>query len=223
MAMEHIQFGGRRMAGFGVGGLLFPDHSVDEALALIKLYDARMQQLADSFKEFGPKWMGTDPATFSKFVADYVLLQARYGAAKIVANSAMLKLDPDTAYNAISKAMRQNYPPDGAELTNGDWADLFARITSAQQAAGEPLLVDRPPTDLANVQSNDFMMKVYKATAPLDVIAQLTGEEKQKLDGIKYVTDTAKWFQEHRTGIAIGAAVAATVVVGGVLYAVVRR
>jgi hypothetical protein len=221
--MERIQLGGRRVAGFGVGDIFLPPaHTSDEVEALIRVFDARMQQLSDSFKEFGAKWMSTDPASFSQFVADYVLLQARYAAAKIKAASATgfwaSAGDSEAAYTAIMKAVRQNYPPDGADVKSGDWTDLYARLAAAQKAANAPMIVDQPPPDLANVQSDDLTTKLYKLLAPVDVIAQVKGDEA-KTKAVKEALDTFEWIQAHKTGVAIGA----TIVVGGILYAIVRR
>jgi hypothetical protein len=207
--METISLAGRRVVGFG--GVFFNDHSVDEVQALIKLFDYRMKTLDDAFKSFAPQWAAADLMGFNAFVADYALIQARYATAKAVAEAAMLKLDPDAGYLAISKAIRQNYPPDGATLTKGDWADLWKRIADAQKAANVAVIEDHPPIDLANTQSNSVLMDLYRSTAPLDVLAQLTGAQKP--------SEAIAWIRAHRTGIII----AGTVLVGGILYAIVRR
>jgi len=208
--MERMQFGGRHVVGFGVGGWLFPDHDAKDVAALIKVFDARMKQLADSFKTYGPKWVVADPVAYNNFVLDYGLLLARYTAAR--ASALILGLaDPDKAFLLVSQAVRQNYPPDGAKEMKGDWVDLYRRLGDAQRSTNDPVYVDQAPTDLADSESNDLLMKFYKATAPYDVLARLTGEEKP--------FDTLEWIGEHKTAIAIGV----TIVGGVVVYALIKR
>ena len=218
--MEQIQIGGRRVAGFGVGSVFLPDHNTNEVRALITLFDGRMKEMGDSLNAFGPTWVSIDPNAYGDFFNDYLALQARYVAAK---NAAKPEVSfwgslPDAAYESISKSVRQSYPPDGAPVQKGDWVDLFNCLSAAQKAANAAQISDHLPTSsaLVDVEKNDPVMKLYRATAPYDVIAKLSGDEKSDLPDLH---DPFKWFREHRTGLTIGA----TVVVGRILYSVLRK
>lgn len=228
--MERIQIGGRRVAGFGVGSWYSAPGS-KELEALVKMSDDRMKTLSDAFQTFGPKWIVTDPAGYGVFLTDYNLLQGRYVDAKAKATAAMGfwagASEPVAAYDAISKAFRQNYqpgttvvPPGESTVSDvkGDWADLWKRIHSAQGAAGTPQIVDNSSTDLAKMQSNDPAMAFFRATAPLDVVAQVTGAQAPGT-AVGGALDTIRWIEEHKIPLAIGA----TVMVGGILYAIIRR
>lgn len=227
--METIQIGGRRAVGFGVGlslptpssvlAFFLPDHPPEQVAALVKVSDDRAKQLADSFATFAPRWLVTDPVAYTNFLTDYQLFLARYAIAK----SEALKwtLPPDARYTVLSKAFRQNYPPDGAAESKGDWADLYKRINAAQIAAGAPPLIDRPLPDLANVQSNSLAMRFYRDTAPFDLIAQAVHAEAPKSpegENLKFWVELAEWIREHQTGITIGA-VSMAAVAGGVYVA----
>ena len=232
--MEHIQLGGRRVAGFGVGAWYSTGGS-DELAALIKVQDTRMKTLTDAFAAFGPKWAITNPAAFNDFVTDYVILGARYAAAKLAAANATglwaTVSDVDKAYTALVKAFTQNSgvtsprdttvtsPTDATRSTvKGDWENLFKRLNDAQRAAGAPVTIDDTPNDLAKLSNNSTAMAFYRATASADVIAQLTGEEALH-GGVKDALDAIEWIKAHKTGIAIGT----TILVGGIVYAIVRR
>jgi hypothetical protein len=235
--MEQIRFAGRRVAGFGVGAW-YSTNPMEQVEALVKDSDMRMQQLTDAFNAFSPKWSATNTATYNDFLADYTSLLSRYAIAKILAPAATgfwaTPTDIEKATTALTKAFRAGAP---GEQTKGDWADLVERLRLAQKATGVPEMVDQPPTALKNVQNEENVAdNFYKATAKYDIPAQLTGEmaphapvqaaldaaaaaAKAAADAGKTITDAAKWFDDHKTGIAIGA----TVLVGGILYAIVRR
>ena len=240
--MERVQRGGRTV---GVGWswpwesvassvipiaaavpYLFPDHSSAEVDALIKVSDARVQQLTDAFNAFAPKW--TDQAAKVTFINDYTAFLTRYAIAR---DNALKWLIPsDQKYNVLSKAFRQNYPPDGATETKGDWADLYKRLNAAQREAGASPLIDRPPTDLANAQSDSLAMRFYKWSAPFDPLSQATGEQNVRSpegENLKFWVEVAEWIREHQTGITIGAvglaAVASGLYVAPILKQIYKR
>lgn len=192
------------------------EHSIDEAAALIKLFDARLHALADGYQAFAAQWAQHDAAAAIDWNTDFVNLESRYAGAKGVADKAMLKLDPDTAYLAISKAVRQCFPPDGCPLTKGDWADLFTRLNVAQKAVGAPLTPDKPLQGLANVQSNTLADKIFRATSPYDIVGSglgLQGPKSPEGENLKFWLDALKWIRENQKAVTIGAAVVFGVVV----------
>jgi hypothetical protein len=117
--------------------------------------------------------------------------------------------DPETYVNALLSI-------PGAHYFEGNSANYLASIRAkvvqfanlAQQYARK-----LPASSAADV--------FYKATAPLDIIAQLTQQEAvhAPIKTIKNAINTLKWIEENKTGITIGA----LVVLGGVVYAVMRR
>lgn len=242
--MERIQFGGRRVAGFGVGAW-YDTSGSDKLAALINNSDALIKTLNDSFQAFGPRWASIDMAAFNDFGADLVRLNGRYNVAKLAALANATGFwattsDVDRAFTAISKAFRQNYQPGDAILirnnvvapadatvsdVKGDYSNLVARLRHAQESAGAPVMVEPTHDELAKLESDNISTDFYKSTAPLDIIAQLRHEmaphapavviEKAEKDALSAL----EWIEEHKTGIAIGA----TVLIGGILYAIVRR
>jgi hypothetical protein len=208
-------------------GTIAGAQTVAELQDLVNLWSTRMAQLTQAYADFSPTWVNKDAAGYEAWTNDWNALQARYQAALSNANSAITAakinlftpnnmIPAPTEYTALAKAMHQCYPPDGCPQAKGDWDDLFDRITAAQKAAGAAVLVDAPPQPTAT----DVDLKVFAATAPVDPIAQLTG---QQLGG-PLPTGTAaglagflKWISAHKTAIEVGA-----VVVGaGVLLSLV--
>jgi hypothetical protein len=191
--------------------------------ALIKVSDARVQQLTDAFAAFYQRWNTLDPAAYNDFVNDYTKFMARYAVAKM--NTMQWLVSPDAKYAILSKAFRQNYPPDGATETKGDWADLYKRLNAAQRGTGASPLIDRPPTDLANAQSNSLAMRFYKWSAPFDLLSQATGEQNVRSpegENLKFWVEVAEWIREHQTGITIGA-VGLAAVAGGLYVAPILK
>ena len=224
--MERIQFGGRRVAGFGMGAW-YSTNPMEQVEALVKDSDMRMQQLTDAFNGFSPKWRTTDTTAYNDFLADYTSLLSRYAIAKILAPAATgfwaTPMDIEKATTALTKAFRAGAP---GERTKGDWADLIARLRLAQKIGGVPELVDQAPTALKDVQNEENIADdFYKATAPLDLIAQFGHEMaphafvRTAENAGEEVLTTLQWIEAHKIGIAIGA----TVLVGGIVYTIVRR
>jgi hypothetical protein len=143
---------------------------------LLNNWVPRMQELGDAFAKFGPQWEAQDPAAFVDFSSDWAALNDRWtpalAAAQSVIASAILPASMSPAqveYNGIMKALRQNYPPDGAAIKKGDWDDLYQRLTTAQGTP--PAITTVQPTAV------DLDLQALQETAPLDVIAKLTGQE----------------------------------------------
>ena len=214
--MERIQFGGRRVAGFGMGAW-YSTNPMEQVEALVKDSDMRMQQLTDAFNGFSPKWRTTDTTAYNDFLADYTSLLSRYAIAKILAPAATgfwaTPMDIEKATTALTKAFRAGAP---GERTKGDWADLIARLRLAQKIGGVPELVDQAPTALKDVQNEENIADdFYKKAASYDILSHVTGE----MAPYAGVLEAIEWIKVHKTGIAIGT----TILVGGIVYAIVRR
>jgi hypothetical protein len=144
----------------------------------------RMQELGQAYGDFSPQWSNSDPAAFEDFTKDWSQLQARWGPAQ---SNAQAFIDagsilPDALVNAqipydmVMKAIRQNYPPDGATMQKGDWDDLYQRLSTAK--GGLIPITTVQPTAM------DLSGDIFKATAQLDVIAALTGQQASALGGL---------------------------------------
>jgi hypothetical protein len=196
-------------ADFGsVGGQM----SVTDLNDIRALWAKRMQQLSADFIPTGPKWQARDSAAFTDWKADYVRLQNRYNTALASVKSAGSwtplpdSMSPaQSEYDTLSRAMAQNYPPDGAPRAKGDWSDLFARLDAARVAVGLSHSIDAPPQPTGQ----DFDVQVLKATAPLDIIAQATGAEAPQFAGAGFLA----WLVKHRQAVLIGS----IVIVGGIV------
>ena len=198
-------------------GTIAGAQTVAELQDLVNLWSTRMSQLTQAYADFSPTWVAKDAQGYEAWTNDWNALQARYQAALSNANSAITAakinvftpnnmIPAPTEYLALSKAMLQCYPPDGCPQAKGDWSDLFDRLTAAQKAAGTTMLVDAPPQPTAT----DVDLKVFAATAPVDPIAQLTGQQAggpipPGLMG--QLTGLSKWLAAHKTALEVGAVV----------------
>lgn len=159
-------------------GTILGQQSVAELQDLVNLWAYRMAQLTQTYANFAPSWVAQDPTAFIAWTNDWNGLQQRYAAANGAAKDfiAASKLSPvpasmiaaQTQYDMLSKAMRQCYPPDGCPTQQGDWADLFARITAAANALGGTPPVDNPPQPTAS----DADQSASNALQPIDIIGQ---------------------------------------------------
>ncbi len=198
---EQVRFGGRAVRGFGVGAPATGAYVSDDDYATLKAqWAARMQALGSAFDAFSATWSARDPAAFTDWNRDWAALRARYASA--LANAGTFTLN-STSYESLAKAMRQCYPPDGCPVGKGDWSDLFDRLTAATKAAGAP-----PPQDVpAHLVPQTEGEALFAETAPLDVVASLTGGQAAQ----------SSWFVAHKTAILVGVSVVGGVVVLAVL------
>lgn len=196
----------------GIGAADFGWSGSDLKDAIVN-WQKRMSDLAANYAKLSSAWSAQDPAKFTDWTNDWNVLQARYvpalAAAQAVANSTF-GMGTDAAYDALAKAMRVSYPPDGGPVSKGDYDDLYSRLATASRAVGTAPLIATPMTQPTGT---DWGMGFYKATAPLDIIAQLTGAEKPKVPGVDPLANFLAWIIKHRTAIVITAGVT----VGGVL------
>lgn len=116
--------------------------SVAELADLLRIHDDLNTKLANAYAAFSPAWVAKDPAAFEAWTNDWNAYQARYqkahdGAEKVIDVAKLDVVTPDTlipaqgAYDAVMKALEQNYPPDGAPRATGDFADLVDRLSAA--------------------------------------------------------------------------------------------
>lgn len=208
-----MNFAGTPDADFGtVAG----QQTVAEVKDLFNLWDTRMSQMTDGYNKIKSQWMTVNASEHSDWLADFNNLQNRYNKAKGDAQKAISDSGwnplPDSmipmqdGYDNISKAMRQNYPPDGATVQKGDWIDLFDRLNKAgseianykSSSGGQgSLVVDNPPQPTAP----DADLQIIQKTDPVAVIVN---------DFAKII----KWMKDHpKTSVGIG-----LVVVGGIGY-----
>ncbi len=153
------------------GALADGTQTVSDVQDLIANWDPRMAAL-------NAQAVGLDP----DIQTDLAALNIRYGAATDAAKKAISDStwDPvpvsdrpmQSAYDAILGALKQ---VPGTE-TKGDYDDLFTRIAQARAAIGQTTV---EPT--VQPKTQDQGMGLYKALAPYDIIAQLTGEEAPKV------------------------------------------
>jgi hypothetical protein len=219
--------------GVDTFGTVLGQNSLAELQDLLNLWAYRMAQLTKAYGDFSPAWVTRDATGFVDWTNDWTKLQNRYNAAVSAANSAMLTgtLNPLTpnsmipagpAYNGLIKAMRQCAPPDGCPVTKGDWADLFTRLTVAAKTFGGAPPVDKPPQP----QATDVDVQAFAATAPVDVVAQVTGAQaattgplpadlaKSLQSGGKDTWSLLLWLAEHQRLLIIGG----VAIAGGILF-----
>jgi hypothetical protein len=160
------------------------EKSVADLQNVLTNSDTKMKGLAQAYADFSPTWVNRDRQAFVDWTNDWSALQSRYQAAADKANTAItlakLTITPNSMipaqaeYDGIAKALRQSYPPDGGPQTKGDYQDLYDRLSAARGAnvAIAPMV---QPT------ATDWQQAAYAATAPVDIVAQATGEEAPKL------------------------------------------
>jgi hypothetical protein len=172
-------------AAVDIGATVAGVNSIADVQDLITLWDYRIQQLGNSFAEFGPTWVSKDPTTFADWSNDWANLQARYGAAKSSAQTSitLAKLNPlsndeiadQSDYDAIMKAVEQNYAgPGGWPDAKGDWHDLYTRLNAARASSGLTATPDAPPQP----RSADPSLAVLGDTSGVSVLDKLGGNIK---------------------------------------------
>lgn len=214
------------------GGLL--DYkSAGDLRDLVTQAGARRAELDRWYGQASPIWVKTNSKAFVDFTNDRAAFNTRFDAAMQKAQSALTSakfsvFTPDAMipmtdqYTALAKAMRQCYPPDGCQVVKGDWQDLFARATAVS-----PSLKIPPPADKTyQPTAADMGGAVLAYTAPIDVVAQVTGAQstatgplpqdaaeavKKALPEIASSTgdvgNMLLWLATHQRAIVIGAVV----------------
>jgi hypothetical protein len=219
------------------GGLL-DWKSVSDLKDLVTQTGSRRAELDRWYAQASPIWVRLNPNAFTDFTNDRVAFNARFDAAMAKAKSVVdgakyAVMTPDAMlpatdeYTALARAMRACYPPDGCPVVKGDWVDLFNRATSVSPSLKIPAPTDKTYQPTAA----DMGRAVLAATAPLDVVAQVTGAQstatgplpQQAAEAIKEaapkiaastgeVGSMLLWLAEHQRALVIGA----VVVVGGI-------
>ena len=205
-------------AEFGLTLLNAP--SIADLQNIMVNWDTRMKGLAQAYADFSPTWIARDQAAYVDWTNDWVNLQARYNAALSAAQTAVTEakfvlapnteIDATTAYTGLAKAMRQCYPPDGCPAQKGDWDDLDTRLRAAGKTPVYAPMVQ--PT----VAQEGLSGQLYTALAPVDVVAQVTGQQQ----GGPLPTGTGDqiakilaWLATHKTAVEVGA----IMIVGGIV------
>lgn len=218
-----IQFGSNPDADFlnpADFGTVAGQNTVAEVKDLITLWDTRVQQMTNGYNKIGKDWMTSNPSEHQDWFNDYQAMLTRYNTAKSDAQKSMSDDSwnplPDSmiplqnGYDNISKAMQQNYPPDGATQAKGDWKDLFQRLNNAgvevagyksAQGGQGSLVVDNPSQPVAT----DVDQQIIQKTSPVQLI-------------VNNWLNIVKWIETHpKTMIAIG-----VVVIGGIAYPYIK-
>lgn len=219
---------GRGAASFGtVAG----QQSIAELLDLMNIWAAKMSQLGQSYGSLSPAWVAKDPAAFTDWTNDWNTLQSRYASALSSANSAVTlsKLNVFTPnslipaqpqYDALLKALLACAPPDGCPYVKGDFDDLFKRLSAVAITLGAPAVTQNLPQPTAT----DVDGNLFAATAPVDVVAQVTGAQAattgplpvglvKALQGAPNLggpLGALSWLVNHKTAVLVG-----VVAVGG--------
>lgn len=148
------------------------EQTIGEVKDLLNNWDPRMTQLRTSYDSFQPQWSGTDSGTAMAFDTDLSALEDRWTAARTDAESAISSaVLPDayspaqSVYDELMKAIRQNYPPDGATIMKGDYDDLLQRLSTAQLAAGQTQTATATQPTVQPV-AVDVDLNVIKAIPP---------------------------------------------------------
>ncbi len=190
--------------------------TIAEVQDLLKNWDARMADLGREVNAFSGQWRAADPTAFDDFDRDQAALSIRYNKASsdakaVISDSSWNPMPASMipaqgAFDNIMKAIRQCYPPDGCPTSKGDFDDLYNRLSAAKAAAS------LPPPVMTTIQptAQDTDLKVFNATAPLDVIAPIVGDTAPKPGSPLAVF---AWMYKHRVALTAGA----VVVVGGVV------
>ena len=211
--------------GVAAFGMIAGQYSVAELQDLITLWAGRMVNLDTWYGVASPVWVAKDNVAFVAFTNDWNALHARYDTALSSANSAVTVaalsvFTPNSAiaaqpqYDALMKAMRQCYPPDGCPTVKGDWADLYARAAAVSPSLG----IAAPPDAPAQPVAVDVDQSLFAATTNLDVVAQVTGAQKggplpQGGNTLAFL----QWMAAHKTLLLVGGAVIA----GGIVLSYV--
>lgn len=229
----------RILAGLGVDPIVVPggaanfgatlggSPSVADLKDLIASGTYRVKQLGQKYADFAPTWVQKDSAAFVDWTNDWTKFQNRWNPALKTAQdkaSGMLSsLTPDTympaadEYTGMMKALKQGYPPDGAQIQKGDFDDLSNRL---EAAAGSKINYSAMPQPVGE----DAGMGFYKSTANVDVVSMALGDQKPKglagaiADGpFGALIRAFRWFGQHPTATQW----IIVVVVGGVAIAYV--
>lgn len=203
------------------GTTILGQQSISDLQDSLTSWDYRVKQMTSALKAFTPTWSAADPGGFADWSADYTAMMARYTAAVSQANSAVsaakfsftpnANISAQAEYDALAKAMRQCYPPDGCPTSKGDFDDLNNRLTAAtaQYGGAAPSYTNMPQP-----KATDVDMAVYKATAPVDLVAQATGLEAPKVPGMGGAAKFIAWATTHKKAILV----TGSLVAGGLVF-----
>lgn len=196
--------------------------SVAELSDLIALWKQRVAALDAWYAAASPLWVNKDSAAFIAFTNDRVALENRYAGALSAAQTAVTAaalaiftpnatIPAQVPYDALMKAMRQCYPPDGCPTTKGDYADLMTRANAVSPSLGIPGPLDPAPQPTAV----DVDQQIFAVTAPVDPVAQITGAQKggplpNAPGGLSWLA----WVEKHRVALVV----TGVAVIGGILF-----
>jgi hypothetical protein len=210
----------------------FGEHSIGDLKDLLASGDARITRLGKAFGGASAAWAGRDPGGFADFSNDYLRLLARWGAAKAAAQAKIASFEslssggflmpspPDAAhtaaqseYNGLLRALKQGAPPDGAPIQKGDYDDLAQRLA---KGGGK-----MDPSPLPQPVSKDAGAAFYTRTAPADLLAMATGQEKPQgpvKDVVDPLLELYAFWKKYKLEILVGGAVLGGLMLLGMVF-----
>lgn len=208
LAIAHVgtdTFGASSYGAGIFGGVALGGPSISDTIDLMKSGDYKVSQLGKAFGDFTGTWVGKDPGGWADFSNDWLALQGRWAAAKVAAKSPALALpfaDIGPAYAGLLKAL------DSSPIQKGDLQDLVQRI---EKAGGSTNFSKMPQP-----KGPDLGLGILKATAPVDYLGMLTGQEVGKGPAgkeIDFLSKALAFWQEHKNEIMV-----VGMVVGGLMF-----
>jgi len=224
--IEPVAIRHRGESQFGL--TLLGANSIADLQNLMANYASRMQSLSTAYAAASGAWSQKDQAAFVDWTNDWTNLQNRYNTALNTANSevtaAQVNPLPNTeiaaqsGYDALVKAFRQCYPPDGCPQAKGDYEDLAARLTAAAQTLGTPAPVYT--TVQPTVAQEGIGGAIYTALAPADAVAMATGQTQPPAgpDGLSWPA----WIAAHQQLLLIGGLAVGGLILLGALMPVLK-
>ena len=188
-------------AVFGeIGGM----KSLADVQDLLTSVRYRMTQLASALGQVNPLTV-KDQAKFAALLIDAGNLKTRVSRADANASSAlsyagvggpiMLATIPaQSAYDALLKAIKQGYPPDGAQVRRGDYDDVVNRLRQLSQVKVDLSQMPQP-------KARDLDQRFVDATAPVARVVDDFAKEAEKQAHDAF--DFYRFVSEHKTEIAI--------------------
>ena len=188
-------------AVFGeIGGM----KSLADVQDLLTSVRYRMTQLASALGQVNPL-TAKDPAKFAALMVDAGNLKTRVSRADANASSALsyagvggpimlASIPAQSVYDALVKAMKQGYPPDGAQVQRGDYDDVVNRI---RQIGGVTVDLSQVPQPKAADPDRAFI----NATTPVARVVDDFAKEAKKQAHDAF--DFYRFVSEHKTEIAI--------------------
>jgi hypothetical protein len=188
------------VAVFGeIGG----QKSLADVQDLLASIEYRMVQLRTALGQVDPSKV-KDHTKFAELLVDAGNLQTRVtraidSAKSTISGGAFTMLPASytpmqAPFDRLMQAIKQGYPPDGAQVRRGDYDDVVNRIKQIGGVAVDNSQVPQP-------RAADPDRRFIVSTAPLARAVEGAGRELEKQGGDLF--DFYRWASAHKTEIAI--------------------